>query len=417
VISKPTPLRPFRLQPGFQHYAWGDTKFVPNLYGIENPNGKPYAEVWMGAHPARPAIALLEEGDIGLDALIAEAPERVLGADLAARFDGLPYLMKILAAERPLSIQVHPTAIQAVEGFRRENRAGIPLDAPHRNYRDPNHKPELIVALEPFHALCGFRSHEEITAALARMPEIAALLPSYEPTAGGLRALVGAYLALPARDRDAALSTLLARLRVEQARAPFGEEAAEHWALVADREHSRPDHPDAGLLFVFLLNLIRLEPGVGMYLPARTPHSYLRGVGIEIMASSDNVIRCGLTPKHVDPAALLRTVDFASAAPAIVRASAVGSGPTRVYPTSAAEFELLCTELASDSDPLERTAHGPEILLVTAVAGDGSVTVRSAGELLELGPGGVCLAPDSAHYELAATGTATVYTATVPTGA
>jgi len=406
--------RPFRLLPGFQHYAWGDKLYVPELYDIDNSRSMPYAEVWMGAHPARPAVAVLDDREVALDALIAEAPADVLGEEVAARYGCLPYLLKILAAECSLSIQAHPTKAQAEEGFRRENDAGIPLDAPHRNYRDDNHKPELLVALTRFHALCGFRPADEITAVLERLPELTPLLPTYEPTAEGLRGLIETYLELPDSQCAPALQRLVARLRGQAAATPFASDTAEHWALIADGQHSRAGSPDRGLLFVFLLNLIDLAPGAGIYLPARTPHSYLRGVGVEIMANSDNVIRCGLTPKHVDPAELVRTVDFAAMPAPLVHSDIDDAGGARVFRTPADEFELRCAQLDASAAPIQRTAHGPEVLFAVAPDQDAKIVLSSDGSELALRRGGVCFVPDGVAYALRATGPATVYLATVP---
>jgi len=396
------------LSPAFQPYAWGDPSFIPELCGLPL-TGKPVAEAWFGAHPSSPSVAGTPDGTRALDAWIARDAETVLGRDVRERFAGLPFLLKLLAADRPLSIQVHPSKAQAEAGFARENAEGIPLDAPHRSYRDDNHKPELIVALTPFDALCGFRPFAEIATALAAIPEVATLLPKLEPTPDGLRAWVSAYFALPAAALSPALSSWIERLRADPDR---GADHPEHWVLAAHAEFSRDGAPDRGLVFVMLLNLLRLEPGEGLFLEAGVPHAYLRGAGIEVMSSSDNVLRGGLTPKHVDAAELARVVDFSGRAPHLVRGEPTGDVLELRYPTSAREFELSLLEIGPS--PVERTARGPEILLVVRAAADGVVRVHDDQSEVLLHRGSACLVTDGTRHQMNATAEATLCRVRVP---
>lgn len=369
------------LEPRLQRYAWGDPEFFPALFGSAGDGG-PWAEAWYGAHPVGPADA----GGVPLDQLIARDRRHWLGEGRPE----LPYLLKLLAAAQPLSIQVHPNASQASRGFAAEEAAGVARDAPHRRYRDPNPKPELLVALTPFHALCGFRPPTQDL--LHRCPELAALLPSPQ---AGLRAILEAWFGHP--DPGPALSSMLARLERE---GPFAEDQPEHWALEAHRALGG-GAPDRGLLFVFLLEWIRLEPGEALFLSAGVPHAYLRGAGVEIMASSDNVLRAGLTPKHVDPGALLETLRFDARRPPVLRPVKTEAGS--MYPQPARAFDLTRMESGS-----VRTATGPETVLVTR----GSATVSAGDQRVEIGPGQAVLVAPKTVYELDLKGEA--FMATVP---
>ncbi len=386
-------MTPLLITPSLMRYAWGDPAFIPRLMG-STPSGEPIAEAWFGAHPVAPASVTIDGEDRPLDRVIAERPA-ILGPAVSARFGGLPYLLKILAAAKPLSIQVHPDAEQAAVGFAREERAGVPRDAPERCYRDPHHKPEVIVALTGFDALAGFRPPSEIAAALDALPELRALLPRYEPTTEGLRALLEAYFAIPDETLRPALDRMLARLATEE-RDPHAE-----WALRAHQGLSGP--PDRGLFFVFLLGLIHLEPGEGIFLSAGVPHAYLRGAGVELMASSDNVLRAGLTPKHVDAAELMRVVRFDAGPPPVLRPV------DGEYPIPAPELAL--SRLAVDPGaPITRVASGPETLLALP---DDASTIVEVGELA-LRRGQACLVPDGERVAITASAPAVVFRVGVP---
>lgn len=430
-----------RVVPALRHYAWGDHRFIPALLG-EPAGATPVAEAWYGAHPAAPATIFGAAGSQPLDRLIDADRRGWLGSDVADRFDALPYLLKLLAAARPLSIQVHPDAAQAQAGFAREEAAGIARDAPGRNYPDPRHKPELLVALTEFRALCGFRPLSAIREALAALPELAALLPPLHARPDALRTLLEAWFALDDAVLAPALAQLMARLAAEDARQPFPSDAPAYWALLAHRERAAAAPPDRGLLMVFLLELLTLRPGQGMFLAAGVPHAYLQGAGVELMANSDNVLRAGLTAKHVDAAELLRIVRFdgpgaqvldplpdeaAEGAPALrpeglegleglegpeahgdARAGAQADGATgtdavvtpgeHCWPTEVDEFLLSRLQLRGGV-PLTRRARGPETLLALPEAGHVSVDVN--GERLLLGSGAACLIPAGARYSVA----------------
>lgn len=277
-----------------RHYDWGSPDAIPRMLGVE-PDGSPWAELWFGAHPDDPS-PVVEQG-VTLDAFVAQDPPAALGPDVAERFDGqLPFLVKILAADRPLSIQVHPTRSQAEAGFAAEDAAGVPRDAPERNYRDCNHKPELLCALTPFEALCGFRPVAETRAliddlALPSLRFLADALAGDDP----LRRAFTAVLELS--DPTPAIASLT-------------ERAADDSRLRAARLAARLFPDDVGVLLTLLLNHVVLAPGQAIYLGAGNVHAYLHGTGVEIMAASDNVLRCGLTSKHVDVEELLRITDF-----------------------------------------------------------------------------------------------------------
>jgi mannose-6-phosphate isomerase len=279
-----------------QEYAWGSPKAIPDLLGRRNPGNKPQAELWMGAHPKATSLVQYHGQWVSLLDLINKNPLDVLGKNAAKNFNNkLPYLFKVLAAAKPLSIQAHPNLNQAREGFQRENAQRIPLDAPHRNYRDANHKPECICALTQFWALSRFRRISGILSYLKKVcahgldAEIDNL--KQQPTSDGLKRF---YTALMTMDADR--QNRIVAQALEQAQRFEAEDPVFNWMLkIAD------DYPkDIGVLAPILLNLICLEPGQALFLDAGELHAYLEGLGIELMANSDNVLRGGLTPKHVD---------------------------------------------------------------------------------------------------------------------
>jgi mannose-6-phosphate isomerase len=373
-----------RLDNTIRPYAWGSPTAIPHLLGTE-PTGEPQAEMWMGAHPGAPS----RTGRGTLAEVIEADPEKELGPAAVARFGPrLPFLLKLLAAGAPLSLQVHPDLAQAEEGYADEERRGIPADAPHRNYKDANHKPELVCALTEFDGLCGFRAPAEAAALLDDLG-VDSLKPYVDllhahPEDAALREVLTAILTA---DREEMTRTVekaaAACTRLGGAYAPY-----------ADIAHHYPGDP--GVIAAMLLNHVRLQPGEALYLGAGVPHAYLNGLGVEIMANSDNVLRCGLTPKHVDVPELLRVVRFHAADPGVLRPEAAPDGE-EVYETPIDEFRLSRYVLAETGGPRDLTRATPQILLCTAG------TVR-AGEH-ELTPGRSVFVPAGEKVEVSGSGT------------
>ncbi|MCF7985393.1 MAG: mannose-6-phosphate isomerase, class I [Thiohalocapsa sp.] len=407
--------RPVALRCGVQHYQWGDTRYIPALIGEPHPDGRPFAELWIGAHPDMPAHALISGTAVPLDRLIADAPEQLLGraAPVGAK-PGLPFLFKVLAADQPLSIQVHPNAQQAAAGFDRETAAGVPPDDPSRNYRDRNHKPELLVALTDFYALRGFKPLPRIGETLNAIPELASIAREFEHSPAGLENLYRRLMRLAQAQVDALLGPLMERLAAEHARKPFVVDDYRYWMLCADELFSHPGQRDRGLFSILLLNLIHLRPGQGIYLPAGELHSYLRGAGVELMANSNNVLRGGLTPKHIDVEELLRVVRFEAGPPAVIEAD--GGGASGTYRTPAREFVL----------ERRRIARGGRLRLdlgsvALGLVLKGALTAATAkrepvGERLHLGRGQCFLVPGACTAEFRCSADAEVYLARAPVG-
>ena len=287
------------MQNPIQGYDWGSHDALTTLFGIPNPAGKPQAELWMGAHPNGCSEVVLAGQAQKLSTLIESAPAAVLGEATQARFGSLPFLFKVLCAEKALSIQVHPSKAQAEAGFAKEEAAGISPKAANRNYKDPNHKPELVFALTPYQAMNGFRAIPAILALFERvkLPALADLVAALAASQNeaGLQHFFHQLLVLEGARKEEALAGLLAFAAAHQDEETF--------ALVTSLAAQYPG--DVGLFSPLLLNVVTLQPGQAMYLDACTPHAYVRGTGLEIMANSDNVLRAGLTPKHIDVAELL----------------------------------------------------------------------------------------------------------------
>ena len=421
-----------------QHYDWGGFDFIPGLLRESNPGKHSYAELWIGDHPNGPARAEAGGELVSLSQLISADSAAFLGAETAARYGGrLPYLLKVLDARKMLSIQAHPTLSQAAAGFARENHAGIDLKAPQRTYKDPNHKPEIHVALTDFWLLHGFRPLAEIGAILAAIPEWESLMPDFGPRlaqldAGArehasqsegatttdssamrsrqalLRQLYQTCMDLPQARVDALLDPMLARL----AKIPLTDkDQPDFWALRAAQQFPLPGgHRDRGIFSIYFLNLIHLRPGEGTFQPAGILHAYLEGVNVELMANSDNVLRGGLTPKHVDAVELLRTLEFSSGKPQILQAEAL-SGTESIYPSPADEFQLSRIELSTAQPHASELNHSADSLIVL----EGEVVARAGRQSLGLTRGDIFLARYGVDYTLAARSPAAVlFKASVP---
>ncbi|MFF9211838.1 MULTISPECIES: mannose-6-phosphate isomerase, class I [unclassified Streptomyces] len=386
-----------------QHYAWGSVDALPALLGT-SPTGRPQAELWMGAHPISPSR--LDRGHATAPSLldVIEADPRAELGDATLHRHGvrLPFLLKLLAAAEPLSLQVHPDRSQAMKGYAREEAEGIPLTAPHRSYKDDQHKPELIVALSSFQGLCGFRDPQQSAALLAGLGVTAlddhvAVLREGASEERALHDCVAAFLDVSPRMLEAVAESL-ARHAAEQ-----GPDR-ESYAVYADIARRHPGDP--GLLVAMLLNIVRLSPGQGLFLGAGVPHAYLAGLGVEIMASSDNVLRCGLTAKHIDVPELLRIVRFSASEPRVLAPRAHGEGE-EVYDTPVDDFRLSRWVL-SPGDGLRRfEAAAPQIMLCT----QGAVLLRTATQQLRLQQGESAYLP--AGEAGAMQGGGTVFRATV----
>jgi len=363
----------YLLRGAVRTYAWGSRTAIAEFTGRPTPTPHPEAELWFGAHPGDPAWLETEAGERSLLDALAADPEGQLGAAVCERFgDTLPFLVKVLAADEPLSLQAHPSAQQAAEGFEREERLGIPITSPTRNYRDRCHKPELLVALNQFEALAGFREPAR-TVELMKALAVSDLDPfvdllSGQPEADGLRALFTTWITAPQPDLDVLVPAV-----IEGAIHYIRSGATEFAAEMKDILELGERYPgDAGVLAALLLNRISLRAGEAIFLPAGNLHTYLRGMGVEVMANSDNVLRGGLTPKHVDVPELLRVLDFRPAAEASLRAGTWREGPELIYGTPATEFAVSCLRIEGEHvgheiDTVVRH-EGPQILLCTGGA-------------------------------------------------
>lgn len=387
-----------------QAFAWGSPTEIPRLLGVE-PDGRPWAEYWLGTHPSAPA--LIAGTTTTLAELIAVDPEGSLGLAFTRFGAQLPFLLKLIAPALPLSLQVHPTLERAREQYAAEDAAGIPLDSPQRSYRDPNHKPELVYALTDFEGVCGFRTPRraaEIVSGLgtAVTDRIAANLLAH-PSANGMRAAFRSLLApaiAPSRDDvDRVVDACAARLARGESPSPRMDAIVERLGSV---------HPgDPGVVAVMLLNPVSLRPGEALYIPPGAVHAYMSGLGVEVMAASDNVLRAGLTSKQVNVDEMLACISVAAAPPLRIAGEHV-SPHTQVFYAPVEDFELSMTVLGPGG-PVAVPGTGPRILLCL----EGAIEVRTAAAQAHLRPGEAVFVP-AAEGRLTASGYGRLAQATVP---
>jgi mannose-6-phosphate isomerase len=405
-------MRIYRLDNPSQRYAWGSASGITEALGIPNPGGGPLAEIWMGAHPSAPSTVQIEGGRIGLDDLISRDPDAYLGETVVDRFgESLPFLFKVLSAGKPLSIQAHPSKRKARIGFDRENLAGTPIDAPERNYRDPNYKPEMAVALTRFELICGFRPVAEIieNMRIAVPGEFERALERLERDPGRVELSVFFYglISLDERERVRILADAAEHIRsaLESGAVPQGRETTFRWCLRIGELFPS----DIGALLPLILNHVVLEPGRAVFIAPGELHAHLSGTCLEIMANSDNVIRGALTPKFVDIPELISVLSFNPEPLLPVEASPVAPCED-AYPVYVPDFQISRIAVGP-SAVYRRSTRGPEILL----CGSSSVEVSCIHGKISLGRGeSAFVAADACDYEISSTREALVFRASVP---
>ncbi|MCX8650110.1 mannose-6-phosphate isomerase, class I [Gilliamella sp. B2776] len=365
----------WKLENSVKNYDWGSIDNIPKMFAIDNPTKKLIAEIWMGDHPKGCSLAIDKmHKKIRLDNLIKNHPLATLGAKTFQKYSDLPYLFKVLSANKALSIQVHPTKFNAEQGFAKENQLGIALNDPKRNYKDPNHKPELIYALTPFKAMCSFRAITEILALFSQVnvPTLSNELEQLHIHANEqqLKCFFQALLTLSPERKHQAINQLLNCIK------PFTNEPYLTIKTLAN------DYPnDIGIFMPLILNVIQLQPSQAMFLSAQTPHAYLCGTGLEVMASSDNVLRAGLTNKHLDIDELLKNTSFNSLSlDALIIAPIIRQNKID-FPVPVDDFKFEIID--SDNQARNEKVTSAQILFCL----EGNITLTSKFEIITLTKG------------------------------
>ncbi|MCG2617312.1 mannose-6-phosphate isomerase, class I [Terrimonas sp. NA20] len=390
-----------------KHYDWGGAVFIPALLDVSNTENKPFAEYWLGVHPQADCKIVFPDGNNTLfrDYINANA-EGLLGTNVYKQFGSVPFLLKALDVNDMLSIQVHPSKAAAEKDFAAENAAGVPLDSPQRNYKDTNHKPELMVAMGDFWLLHGFRPPASMKEIIAGVPELEFLLPVFADN--NYTAVYQLVMEMPAEEVNRRLEPLLARILPLYESGKISKSNPDYWAAKGHLTFSKPGKTDRGIFSVYLFNLVEVKQGQAVFQDAGVPHAYLFGQNIEIMASSDNVLRGGLTNKHIDVKELLKHTKCEPTYPDILKGEK--TGPYTVYKTPAPEFELGSFNLKKGESASFNLVTTEVFLLVK-----GAVTVASGGSTVEvhIGEPSAVLFPGN-DIVLTAIEDSLVFKATVP---
>ena len=405
-----------KLQGKIQHYAWGGHEFIPRLLSLPNPENKPFAEYWLGAHDNAPSELVFEAPSASpgmtvsltanLNQYIAEFPDATIGPKVNAQFSRLPYLLKILDVKDILSIQVHPSKKNAILEFAAENKKGVALNASNRNYKDDNHKPELMLALSEFWLLHGFKPEDELSRILSAVPELQFLLPVFNDK--GYKGLYQTVMEMPQEEVNKVLQPLLDRIVPLYKKDKLRKRDEDFWAARAALTYNEGTKIDRGIFSVYFFNVLQVFPGQAVFQDAGVPHAYMEGQNVEIMANSDNVLRGGLTPKHVDVQELLKHVRFEATHPRIIEEEEI-PGHIAVYKTPAPDFELSKINLLRN-EAVTIHSRSVEIFIVL----EGKVQVEDAGGSFTRKVGDAFTAFDNARLTLRAEEDTIVYRASVP---
>ena len=392
----------FKLKGVVQHYSWGGFDFIPQLLGIDNTEKKPFAEYWLGAHGNHPAS--IENGsNIPLNKFITTDIDGILGSSVSKKFAALPYLLKVLDVRQMLSIQVHPSKEAAEVSFEEENKKNIALNAPHRNYKDPNHKPESMVALSDFWLLHGFKKKEDLENILDARSELSFLKEIF--IAGGYKALYEEVMLMDQRRVNEVLEPLIKKIIPLYNNGSIQKTDEHFWAARAALNFCKDGNYDRGIFSIYLFNLVGLKKGEGIFQAAGLPHAYLEGQNVEIMANSDNVLRSGLTDKHIDVAELLKHVKFEATIPNILNPRS----NHKIFLSPAEEFELQQYLLDEGEEVDIKTISGEIFLLL-----DGALQVTSEKQNIEINKGDSIFIKAGCEIKLKPLSGINLFRATVP---
>lgn len=394
------------LEGKIQNYAWGGKKYIPELLGLKKSEVL-CAEYWLGAHVNAPSILKTSEGDKPLNEYLKLNSAKILGEEISEKFGILPFLFKVLDVNDMLSIQVHPTKIEAEKGFKYENEKGIPLSAPNRNYKDDNHKPEIMVALSEFWLLHGFLPKNKLTEVLKNIPEFAHLSSVFEKE--GYFGLYKQVMELSVEESNQILQPLVDRLLPLYKAGKLEKSNPGYWAAKAVDSSSDKSILDKGIYSIYFFNVVNVDKGEAVFQDAGIPHAYLEGQNMELMANSDNVLRGGLTPKHVDVPELLKHVVFEETNPDIMLGELQEDGIERIYKSPAPDFELSQIAISS-KDNYNSVAKTAQIIIVI----EGEIKVVEGDSLLVLGKGDAAFLAAESNYNITTSKSAIVYKATAP---
>lgn len=389
----------FSLKGVVQNYSWGGFDFLPSLLGIPNSDNKPFAEYWMGAHPNHPS--LVTGNNIPLHQLIGSDKNKYLG-QFSRDFDSLPFLLKILDVRQMLSIQVHPDIASAQRGFEEEEKKGIAVNAPNRNYKDRNHKPELMVALGDFYLLHGFKDKQALKNILQNVPELNWLLPVFAE--GDYRKLYETVMHLSQAEVNEKLRPLLERILPLYEKNQLTKTSEDFWAARAFLNFCKEGNYDRGIFSIYFFNLLHLTKGEGIFQQAGLPHAYLEGQNVEVMANSDNVLRAGLTDKHIDIGELMKHVKFEATIPSVIKPG----GSHTVYLSPAKEFELH--HYLTKQGGLALQSASPEILLQL----EGQSEIEQGNEKWRMNAGSAVYILPGISYRVATTAHSSLFRVIVP---
>ena len=397
----------YKLKGIVQHYAWGGKRFIPKLLNKANDKKQPFAELWIGTHVKGPAKIVVEKRTQPLNAFIQKYPKRILGKKSVTQFgDQLPFLFKVLDVQKMLSIQSHPSKQAAEVGFAKEEELGIDRTAPNRTYRDANHKPEVMVALSTFWLLHGFKTIAQIQEVL-EIPEFQPLKDYFQDN--NVLSLYKAVMEMPQSEVNQLLTPLHQRLRLLQEEGALEREDVDYWAARAFDEYTIDEHYDRGIISIYLLNLVRLKRGEGIYQAAGIPHAYLEGTNVELMANSDNVFRGGLTQKHINVPELLKHVNVEPITPKILKGVPV-SALEKIFKTPSPDFELSQIKLPKGN--IYRPKNHPSVQIFIVIEGEGAVL--GLNNQLTLVPGDIFLVEANTPCKIMPRYDALIFKAKIP---
>ena len=393
-----------------KNYIWGGSNYIPDLLGIKSENKK-YAEYWLGAHINAPSFVVTDKGELNLDEFLNSNLIKGLGDKTAKKFGRLPFLFKVLDVCEMLSIQVHPTKVGAEKGFKRENDLGIPLNASYRNYKDNNHKPEIMVALSEFWLLHGFLPKDKLVKVLSSIPEFSILQTVFNEK--GYLGLYQKVMSQTVEETNQMLRPLIKRIVPLSKSGKLNKSDPAFWAAKAVISATKEADLDKGIYSIYFFNLVKVDKGEAVFQDAGIPHAYLEGQNMELMANSDNVLRGGLTSKHIDVPELLKHIVFQETIQNIIKGKIQSNGLEFVYKSPALDFELSQIRLSGNKEEeYQSKSNSAQIIIVI----EGNITLQEEDSLsdLILNKGQSAFIMADCDYKISSTTSAVLYKATSP---